>query len=142
MSSAISAVAIWLALSSTHALQVGVMSGWTCARPLIPLMPWRGAAAPVASANIGDSASEERLQQFRAWLEAKGVVDEATPVRAERRDGWGLCLTSGRDISTGDVLLQVPRMLLLRPAAPIRVRYPRFGFLTQPPLHRCRVPST
>jgi len=68
------------------------------------------------------------------------VVDEATPVRAERRDGWGLCLTSGRDISTGDVLLQVPRMLRLRPAMPGRV-----GFLNQSlvtALRRCRVRST
>jgi len=130
-------VAVWLALSSTNALQVEVLGGLTRARPSTS---WRRATASLVSANNGDDAGDDRLQQFRAWLEAKGVVDEATPVRAERRDGWGLCLTSGRDISTGDVLLQVPRMLRLRPAMPGRV-----GFLNQSlvtALRRCRVRST
>jgi len=73
---------------------------------------WRFTSAPMASTESADAAinpsiDAANLDRFNTWLEAKGVIDESTRVRGERRDGWGLCLVAERDVSTGQTLLQV-----------------------------------
>ena len=101
---------LWLvAVVTTNALQLSL--GSTQVRTA--QQPWRLASAPVAS--LADDTAA--LSRFNAWLVSKGVIDESTRVRGERRDGWGMCLVADRDISTGEQLLQVPRTLHLSASA-------------------------
>lgn len=60
---------------------------------------------------------DEPLARFREWLEQKDGLGADAPVRAERRDGWGLCLTAERAVSTGEILLQIPRSIHLSASA-------------------------